>query len=66
LVDNSAQTVTLSWSTVAGAGAYRVQTTTDPYASDWTNVTGGVTGQLSITLPLNVVGKFFRIVAIGS
>ncbi|PKN72283.1 MAG: hypothetical protein CVU50_07785 [Candidatus Cloacimonetes bacterium HGW-Cloacimonetes-3] len=65
-VDSATQTVTLSWSTVAGAGAYRVQTANDPYASVWTNVTGGITGQLSITLPLNAVGKFFRIVAIGS
>jgi hypothetical protein len=65
-VDHDAQTVTLSWLAVAGAGAYRVQTASDPYASNWTNVTGGVTGQLSITLPLNSVGRFFRIVAIGS
>ncbi|MCK9309143.1 MAG: right-handed parallel beta-helix repeat-containing protein, partial [Candidatus Cloacimonetes bacterium] len=64
-VNDVAHTVTLSWATVAGAGAYRVQTADDPYATVWTNVPNSTTGQLSITLPLSSTGKFFRIIAFG-
>jgi hypothetical protein len=64
-VNDVAQTVTLSWATVSGAGAYRVQTADDPYATVWTNVPNSTTGQLSITLPFSGTGKFFRIIAFG-
>lgn len=64
-VSHALQTVTLSWDVVPGAGLYYVQTAADPYAQSWIDIPGANTGQLSITIPLDLSNHFYRIKAMG-
>lgn len=59
--------ITLSWDSVAGAGAYYVQSASDPYALVWQNVPGASTDQLTISLPVpSEAYLFYRVVAIDA
>jgi parallel beta-helix repeat protein len=67
LINAAQDTITLSWDIVPGAGVYYVQSASDPYATDWQNIPGASTGQLSISFPLPAEHhRFYRVVAIGA